>query len=697
MSEDSDHAKPAASSGCQVLLGISDLLVKQPDLFELIQQSAAHLQGFLPFELIVLRLYDPNTRCLTLRAWSGSRPQTTKDEIAVDLSLTGWVWEAQENTIIDDLRKGGRFPDTREYAEHGPFRSGIIVPVTTGDRRLGTLGVAALRPETYGAEHASFLRHMADLLALAIDAEQTRRALRREQDAKETVSLVNRTLLSTLDLKLIFAQVMAMVGKTVPHEFSGLAVYDKEQNAMRNIALGAPEHSVVMEPGSSVPMRDSPAARVYREGASKRFGKDDLAAIDSAFTRRIISAGIRSLLCVPVRVGHELAGVLKVGTVRDQAFNELEQTLIEQIADQLAMSLENARAYRDIEELRNRLADEVQELESTVSTDEHFEEIIGDSPLLKQALVQARTVAPSGATALVLGETGTGKELIARAIHRMSNRRDRAFIKLNCAAIPTGLLESELFGHEKGAFTGAISQKIGRMELADKGTLFLDEVGDIPPELQPKLLRVLQDQEFERLGSSRTIHVDVRLVAATNRDLAKIVAQGHFRSDLFYRLNVFPIRLPALRDRREDVPVLVRYFVQKHARRMTKRIETIPNATMTALTRWMWPGNVRELENFLERSVILSESSVLRAPLAELEIGMVEDTRTDETLEAVEREHIARVMRECNGVMSGAKGAAALLGLKRTTLQSKLRRLGLQREDFIAFPLRSDRQRSNSR
>jgi formate hydrogenlyase transcriptional activator len=290
-------------------------------------------------------------------------------------------------------------------------------------------------------------------------------------------------------------------------------------------------------------------------------------------------------------------------------------------------------------------------------------------------------VAPLAATVLILGETGTGKELIARAIHRMSSRKDGSFIKLNCAAIPTGLLESELFGHEKGAFTGAVSAKIGRLELADKGTLFLDEVGDIPLELQPKLLRVLQDQEFERLGGVRTIRVNIRLIAATNRDLGKSVAAREFRSDLYYRLHVFPVRMPPLRDRGKDIELLVRYFVQKFSRRMNKQIETIPTETMNALARWEWPGNVRELENFIERSVILSEGSILNVPLSELR-PTYEGARNDATLERLEREHILRVLRETGGVISGMHGAAAKLGMKRTTLQSRMQKMGISRLDY---------------
>jgi formate hydrogenlyase transcriptional activator len=346
------------------------------------------------------------------------------------------------------------------------------------------------------------------------------------------------------------------------------------------------------------------------------------------------------------------------------------------------VALDNARAYREIAELTNRLASEKLYLEEEIRTELNFEEIVGDTPALKKVLAQARTVASSDATVLILGNTGTGKELIARAIHRMSPRKDRVFIKLNCAAIPTGLLESELFGHERGAFTGAITQKVGRLELADKGSLFLDEVGDIPLELQPKLLRVLQDQEFERLGSARTIRVNIRLIAATNRDLAQMVAEREFRSDLYYRLNVFPIRMPQLTERRADITTLVRHFVQKFSRKMNKQIETIPTATMNALVNWDWPGNVRELENLMERSVILSEGPVLNVPMAEL-AGALEITDSDGTLDSLERRNIIRVLRETNGVIAGPHGAAVRLGMKRTTLQSRILKMGISREEYL--------------
>ena len=381
-------------------------------------------------------------------------------------------------------------------------------------------------------------------------------------------------------------------------------------------------------------------------------------------------------------------GVVVLGSTRPEAFRDEDVGLINQVATQLAVAIENHRTTAEIEQLKQRLGEERRYLEVETRTEGQFPEIVGDRAAPKQVLDQIATVAVSEATVLILGETGTGKELVAHAIHRMSRLKDGPFIKVNCAAIPTGLLESELFGHEKGAFTGAISRKIGRIELAHEGTLFLDEVGEISTELQPKLLRVLQDQEFERLGSNHTVKVKVRVVAATNRNLSESIAQGKFRNDLFYRLNVFPIRLPSLRERREDIPLLIRHFVHKFARRMDRYIETIPKETMRALMQWDWPGNIRELENLMERSVILSDGNALRVPLSELRAQ--DKPRTDDddrSLDTAERQHIIRVLRETRGVLSGPEGAARRLGLKRTTLQSKMQRLGITRADY------SDRER----
>jgi formate hydrogenlyase transcriptional activator len=361
--------------------------------------------------------------------------------------------------------------------------------------------------------------------------------------------------------------------------------------------------------------------------------------------------------------------------------------MLGQVAGQVAMAVNNALAFKQIAELRDRLTQEKQYLQEEINLDNRFDDIVGESTGLRNVLRQIETVAPTDATVLIEGETGTGKELLARAIHRLSPRSERTFIKLNCAAIPAGLLESELFGHEKGAFTGAIARKIGRLELAHEGTLFLDEVGELPLDLQPKLLRALQEREFERLGGTRPILVNVRLIAASNRDLAKMVAEKEFRSDLFYRLKVFPVFAPPLRDRAADIPVLVRHFVSRHARRMGKTIEKIPDEAMEALVAWKWPGNIRELENFLERAVILTRGTVLHVPLAELEAMEEEEDDAaaiaNPTLHAAEREHILRALREAKGMIGGPGGAADRLGLKRTTLNSKMKKLGIERGDYM--------------
>jgi formate hydrogenlyase transcriptional activator len=351
------------------------------------------------------------------------------------------------------------------------------------------------------------------------------------------------------------------------------------------------------------------------------------------------------------------------------------------VTEQCLARAELERAFEAIKHLKNRLQNENLALREQIDQEFMFEEIVGSSPALKAVLESIRIVAPVDSTVLIEGETGTGKELIARAIHNLGPRKGNAFVKVNCAAIPLGLLESELFGHERGAFTGAIAQKIGRFELAHKGTLFLDEVGDIPTELQPKLLRVLQEQEFERLGSTRTQRVDVRLVAATNASLGQLVAEKKFRSDLYYRLNVFPIVAPPLRERREDIPILIRHFANKHARRMGRKIESIPKETMDALSRYAWPGNIRELQNLMERAVLLSMGSSLRVPLGELATGLDHSVVSrGNVLEQVEREQIARALRESNWVIGGARGAAVRLGLKRTSLAYRMQKLGISRQ-----------------
>lgn len=440
--------------------------------------------------------------------------------------------------------------------------------------------------------------------------------------------------------------------------------------------LDFPDSTGAIQQDAVVPLDDSLAGYVFRTREGRVFSLDEMRAVSPTTFKLFEREGIESLCSVPLLLRGAALGTLNVGSRQPDRFQPDDLQFFTQVAAQVAIALDNALSYERIEELNARLAEEKVYLEDEIRTDNRFEEIIGQSRGLKTILKQVETVAPTDSTVLIYGETGTGKELIARAIHDLSSRKQGTFVKLNCAAIPTGLLESELFGHEKGAFTGAIAQRIGRFELAHRGTIFLDEVGEIPVELQSKLLRVLQEREFERLGSSRTIRTDARLVAATNRDLTQLVEERQFRPDLYYRLNVFPITVPPLRDRADDIPILVRYFVQQYARRMNRRITGIPTESMNALTRYHWPGNIRELQNFIERAVILTNGSTLQAPVRELKrvagAAVV-------TLETAERDAIVRALRDAGGKVGGDHGAAAKLGMKRTTLQAKMRKLGIDK------------------
>jgi formate hydrogenlyase transcriptional activator len=504
--------------------------------------------------------------------------------------------------------------------------------------------------------------------------------LTEEKKRQQVLMEVSRVLAAKWDVRQVFPKISAYLRRVLRQEYAALAVHDEKSGQLVRQATDFP-----LRKGSAanteVSAAKDPGGKAVLERAPLIFNKGEMQEFPAGTTDHLLAEGLQALCCVPLLRPKGPLGVLVLGSTRPEAFKTDDLTLLNQVAAQLAITIENARAAREVEQLRSRLDHEKRFLEGEPRTLLHFEEIIGESGALKQVLDQVSIVAASDATVLILGETGTGKGLVARAIHRTSKRRERNFVILNCAAIPTGLLESELFGHEKGAFTGAVSQKVGRLELADKGTLFLDEIGEIPLELQPKLLRVLQDHEFERLGGTRTIKVDLRLIAATNRDMARSVVEKEFRSDLFYRLNVFPIRLPSLRERREDIPLLVKYFVRKFARAMDRGIETVPSETMNSLVSWDWPGNVRELENFIERSVILTEGTALRAPLAELRAESP-TAGSEHSLEGAERDHIIRVLVETRGMISGPMGAARRLGLKRTTLQSKMQRLGITRQDY---------------
>jgi formate hydrogenlyase transcriptional activator len=665
----------------EALLEMADLVVHHHDLPELFAAMAERLRHIAAADAAHIALYDPIKNVMRGHFWEKSALSGAEAERGVDDSPSGWAWQNQQALVIPDLSADSRFSLALTMLREKGLRSYCWLPLTTAEKRLGALGLGSSQTNAYGERDMRLLPRVAKLVAVAVENALTREALVREKERLHMLLEVNNTLVTNRDLQKLFPVISGFMRRMIRYDYASVAVYDEAAHSLSFYPLDSPLTEGLAAWDTTLPVKETPAGHALIERETKIFAREDLIGIQSRYVSQMLEHGIESLCCIPLTTRKGELGTLNLASKEANAFAPPDVGFLEQVAGQVAVALDNARSYREIAQLTDKLASEKLYLEEEIRSELNFEEIVGESPALKRVLSQARTVAPSDATVLVLGDTGTGKELIARAIHRMSARKDRVFVKLNCAAIPTGLLESELFGHEKGAFTGAISQKVGRLELADKGSLFLDEVGDIPLELQPKLLRVLQDQEFERLGSTRTIKVDIRLIAATNRDLAHAVAEKEFRSDLYYRLNVFPIRMPALSERKSDIPALVRHFVQKFARRMNKQIEIIPSATMTALVSWEWPGNVRELENLMERSVILSDGRVLNAPLAELRNGR-EGLDSDGTLESLERQYIIRVLRDTSGIVAGPRGAAVRLGMKRTTLQSRILKMGISRQEY---------------
>jgi formate hydrogenlyase transcriptional activator len=531
-------------------------------------------------------------------------------------------------------------------------------------------------PNAYDEDEVRFLGLVANQIGLAIEAAVNFYVSQRVQDQLRLILDLNNQVVSNLEFDDLLHAASRSVRRVMHCDAAAVMLAEPGGTHLRVHALDFPESRGIFTEGSLVPIAGTMPGESFKSGKPIVVNRLDPSQMPPEMYRKATGEGLNSFCDIPLISKNRLLGVLAVAKREENAFDDHAVAFLTQVANQVAIGVENALAYREIAELKDRLAQEKLYLEDELRGEMDFEGIVGQSSALRHVLSLVETVAPSDSTVLMLGETGTGKELIARVIHERSRRKGRTFVKVNCAAIPTGLLESELFGHERGAFTGAISQKIGRLELAHQGTLFLDEVGDIPLEIQPKLLRALQEREFERLGSTVTKKVDVRLVAATNRDLEKMIADREFRSDLYYRLNVFPIRIPPLRERPEDIPLLVRYFAQKYGRRMEKQIEFIPSAAMKRLSSWHWPGNIRELENFIERSVILTHGSALQVPVGELG-GNGTSAPAASTREGEGREDILRVLRDTNGRVAGPNGAAARMGLKRTTLISRMKKLGI--------------------
>ena len=536
-----------------------------------------------------------------------------------------------------------------------------------------------------------FFSLVADQIALATDDALNFEASERAGERLKLLLDLSNRVMSNLELPQLLKEISASIRQVMQCDGVAVILPEAGGKTLQLYALDLPagktpplSRADEMRP---VPIDSaSSVARVFQSGRPLNLRHRDL--LDEEVAK---AKGIRSLCHLPLTGRNKVLGVLSLGRLEDLPFTGADIEFLGQVAIQVALAIENALAYGQIAELKDRLAQEKIYLEDEIRNELKFEEIIGQSAALRSVLSQIETVAPTDSTVLIYGDTGTGKELVARALHNLSSRGENAFVKLNCAAIPTGLLESELFGHERGAFTGAVSQRIGRFELAHHGTVFLDEIGEIPLELQPKLLRVLQEREFERLGGSRTIRSDARLIAATNRDLAAMVDEQKFRQDLFYRLNVFPIRVPSLKERTEDIPLLVRHFVQQLSRRMNKHIDSIPSETMKALVRYDWPGNVRELQNVIERAVILSPGPALKVSLADLKprvepvvLGRldtpqaVENGNMQSVLDETERAQILRALDQSKGIVSGPGGAATRLGMKRSTLQFRMQKLGIR-------------------
>jgi formate hydrogenlyase transcriptional activator len=689
-----DHTIESLLEQRQALLTISEALATQRDLPALLRELSQRLRAVVDFDASAILLYVPDRDVMRAHLIETEVPVNPPlyGEIPVDAAPGGWVWKNQRPILIGNLAEERQFQRVSQMLLENGIKSYCALPLNSGGARLGALAFTSLKEEKWDESDLELLQQVANLVGVAVEnalnAERVltaQRQLAKERDRSRLLLEVNNAVVSHLNLPELLAAVSASLHRLLPNEFVGMALYDAESDQLRVQALDHERNQRIFGKTDLIPLKGTGAGKAFL--SRKTLLVRSFGATDSQIevVRRTVEAGLKSSCHAPLVSRGRSLGTLDVMSIREDAFGEEEAELLGQIANQIAIAVENALAYREIEALKNKLNEEKLYLEEEIQTTWNFEQIVGNSATIKRILKQVETVAPSDSTVLIRGETGTGKELIARSIHNLSGRRERTLVKLNCAAIPTGLLESELFGHEKGAFTGAIAQRIGRFELAHRGTIFLDEVGDIPAELQPKLLRVLQEQEFERLGSARTQRVDVRVVAATNCDLEEMVAAKQFRSDLFYRLNVFPVTLPPLRERREDIPLLARFFAQKFSQRMHKQIEAIPAAALSALMNYHWPGNIRELENVIERAVLLTSGRDLEIPIHDMKPAAKASASGGSgasgnlTLENAEREHILRVLRETEWVVSGPAGAAARLGMNRSTLQSRMRKLGISR------------------
>jgi formate hydrogenlyase transcriptional activator len=683
----------------ETLARVSRAIAAHGDLKKLFGVLVNELHGVVQFDAVGVSLCDEGSD--TFRNYfidMTTRSESIREEqLAPEETLTLRVYERQEPV----LRSGDEMEQC--HGRLGAILKGLHIrsicalPLTTAHRKLGAIIFGSHQVDTYSPNEIGFVSQVVTYIALAFDDALNFAALRRAaeelrsgNDRLRLLLDVTNQVVSNLELRDLLRAISQDVRRVMQCDYAGLSLPDAENKQLRLYAVAFPEGKGFLQEDLVYPIEGSPSGTAFQTMKPLTLQSPFTGWLHYPIVQIAVREDLKSFCFLPLISRHRAIGTLVLGRLRDDAFRQADIDFLGQVANQIALAVDNALAFREIRELKEQLSKEKLYLEDEIRTEMNFAQIIGNSAPLRRVLKRVETVAPTDSTVLIYGETGTGKELIARAIHDLSPRRSKPFVKLNCAAIPTGLLESELFGHEKGAFTGAIAQRIGRFEVANGGTIFLDEIGEIPLELQTKLLRVLQEREFERLGSSRTLRTDARLIAATNRDLETMVGEQKFRSDLFFRLNVFPVHVPPLRQREGDIPFLVRHFAQQFSRRMNKVIETIPSATMDALCRYHWPGNVRELQNVIERAVIISTGPALSVDVADLKfsknshpeeraLAAKSDTNgaLHNLLAETERQQILKALEQSNWVVAGPNGAAARLGMNRSTLQVRIRKLGI--------------------
>lgn len=677
----------------QELLEITRTLLSQRSFTDLLLQLRQILQRLQLADQVTLVLFDPDSERVSFYGLDAHRqPVSYQDET---LLANGPVSRLRQSPLpqrwqSDDLH--ARYPQIGALALYLPFNQYCLMPLHAGGTLIGGCEVLRCHSAPFADASLVQLQTLMELVALAAEqlqlreeAELRQRQLRHERDDYRILVDVTNAVLSKLDLDDLIGEISKEIHRFFKIDAISIVLCVDKTEQVTIYSTHYLQEDVVERQQYSVALAGTLSEQVMQSGEMLLLNlkhSDRLAA----YERQLFDLWheqIQTLCVLPLVFGNKTLGVLKLAQCQPDNFNAANLRVLQQIAERIAIAVDNALAYQEINRLKESLVHENLYLTEQINgNNPDFGEIVGRSVVMSAVLKQVEMVAKSDCSVLILGETGTGKELIARAIHNLSERRDQRMVKMNCAVMPAGLLESDLFGHEKGAFTGATNQRMGRFELADKGTLFLGEVGEIPVELQPKLLRVLQEREFERVGGNKVISVDVRLIAATNRDLQQMVADREFRSDLFYRLNVFPIVIPPLRERPEDIPQLVKFLTYKIARRMKRTIDSIPAETLRLLSQMPWPGNVRELENVIERAVLLTRGTVLNLQLPELQypvpsmalpVPKAEPSQPGED----ERQQIIRVLKETNGVVAGPRGAAQRLGLKRTTLLSRMKKWGI--------------------